>query len=383
MKRIKYLDEVAGYIYFRRHGKRWGVLPQPKGSPEFWSVYNKFLAETERTPAPPAARAARAATAIGSVEWVIQKFLASEYFVSMHDKRPLFTAGTQANYRPVLERMCRETIKGMTAPIGTIKLAAITPKFAQAYLHKVKTACKPTVARTQLMLLSNLWKFAMRLDEFDPGAQTNPFAGIGESTFYQVEQEHEPWPEEVQDRFTAACDKNLYLAFHLLLWTGQRIGDVVRLKWSQWDGTRLTLIQQKTKEPVRVKPPKILRDMLNKVERVHDNILTHKWGRPYTRDSLHHRIKEVLISNGDGDYTPHGLRKNAGIMLAENGGEVPMIMAQLGHRTPKLALYYCRLARHSKLTDAASTILDMVADERAALKGAKVAARRAQIREVK
>lgn len=382
MKRSKYLDHTHGLIYFRRHGKRWGLLPPPIGGTAFNMEYDRLLAETDRKPRV-SVEPQRKSAAIGSVAWVIGKFLASEYFVSMHDKRPLFTAGTQANYRPVLERMCLDTIKGMAAPIGTIKLADITPKFAQAYLHKVKAACKPTVARTQLMLLSNLWKFAMRLDEFDPGAQTNPFAGIGESTFYTVEHEHEPWPEDVQDRFTAACDKNLYLAFHLLLWTGQRIGDVVKLKWSQWDGTRLTLIQQKTKEPVRVKPPKILRDMLNNTERVHDNILTHKWQRPYTRDSLHHRIKETLIANGDGDYTPHGLRKNAGIMLAENGGEVPMIMAQLGHRTPKLALYYCRLARHSKLTDAASTILDMVADERASLKAATVAKRRAQIKEVK
>jgi hypothetical protein len=48
-------------------------------------------------------------------------------------------------------------------------------------------------------------------------------------------------------------------------------------------------------------------------------ILTNKWGRPYTRDSLGHRIKDKLIAIGEGDYTAHGLRKNAGIMVAENG----------------------------------------------------------------
>jgi integrase len=105
-------------------------------------------------------------------------------------------------------------------------------------------------------------------------------------------------------------------------------------------------------------------------------------GPPYTRDSLGHRIKEVLIANGDGQYTTHGLRKNAGITLAENGATVPQIMAALGHKTPKLALYYCRLANQKKLNEQAAEIIDMVFERKAAAKAAKVAVRRAQIRPV-
>ena len=91
----------------------------------------------------------------------------------------------------------------------------------------------------------------------------------------------------------------------------------------------------------------------------------------------------LLIANGDGQYTVHGLRKNAGIMLAENGATVPMIMAALGHKSPKLALYYTRLADQAKLSDQASEIINMVFNRRAAAKDAKANARRAQIREVK
>ena len=91
----------------------------------------------------------------------------------------------------------------------------------------------------------------------------------------------------------------------------------------------------------------------------------------------------MLIANGDGQYTVHGLRKNAGIMLAENGATVPMIMAALGHKSPKLALYYTRLADQAKLSDRAAEIVNMVFNRRAAAKDAKAKARRAQIREVK
>ena len=105
--------------------------------------------------------------------------------------------------------------------------------------------------------------------------------------------------------------------------------------------------------------------------------------RPYTRDSLGHRIKDVLIANGDGQYTTHGLRKNAGIMLAENGATVPQIMAALGHTTPKLALYYCRLAQQKTLNDQAVAIMDQAFERKDAEREATVAGMRAQIRRVK
>ena len=155
---------------------------------------------------------------------------------------------------------------------------------------------------------------------------------------------------------------------------------------SQYDGTRIALTQIKTKksnDPMRIRVPDVLKVLLERRDRVHEHILTHRWNRPYTRDSLGHRIKEVLIANGDGQYTVHGLRKNAGIMLAENGATVPMIMAALGHKSPKLALYYTRLADQAKLSDQAAEVVNMVFNRRAAAKDARAKARRAQIREVK
>jgi integrase len=264
-------------------------------------------------------------------------------------------------------------------------LIDFTNKRARNYLRKVSEHYRPTQARFQLIVLSNLWEFAMNLEEFDPGERGNPFHGIGEATYYTVEQEHLPWPKDVRDRFLAACDANLYLAYHLLLCLGQRVSDVCALKWSQYDGARIQLTQiktQKSNDPMRIRVPKVLKALLDKREHVHENILTHKWDRPYTRDSLGKRIKEVLIANGDGQYTAHGLRKNAGIMLAENGASVPEIMAQLGHKTPKLALYYCRLANQAKLSDRATEIMDLVFADEAKDKEAKVKARRSLIKAV-
>jgi integrase len=80
------------------------------------------------------------------------------------------------------------------------------------------------------------------------------------------------------------------------------------------------------------------------------------------------------------EYTTHGLRKNAGIMLAENGATVPQIMAALGHKTPKMALYYCRLANQKKLADQAADILDLAFAGREASRQARVFKRRADLK---
>jgi integrase len=368
--RTKYLDRADGRIYFRINGKRQRVLGD-EGSAEFNAAYDALIAG--RLAPKPRREIRQAPNGPGSIGWFIEKYLASDYFIGRDGRAPKFSAGTQLNYRPALE--------SIRTTLGPARLADLTPDNVDVYLAKVQRAHSPSVAMCHKVLLSNLWKFARGFAEFKRNGKTNPTADAG--SIYTVEQEHEPWPDDVQDRFLAACDKNLYLAFHLLLCTGQRVSDVVAMKWADYNGTHFKLTQIKTDTEMWIKAPKKLGELLARTERVHDNILTHKWRKPYTRDSLGHRIKDVLIANGDDKYTTHGLRKNAGIMLAENGATVPQIMAALGHTTPKLALYYCRLAQQKTLNDQAVAIMDEVFERKDAERAAAIAARRAQIKRVR
>ena len=318
--RTKYLDRAKdGRIYFRINGKR-RRLPDEEGSPEFNAAYDTLIAGALTLKPPRREKRPRPDTP-GTIGWFVEKYLASDYFVGRDGREPKFSAGTQLNYRPVLE--------SIRSTLGAARLTDLTPDNVDIYLAKVQREHSPSVAMRHKVLLSNLWKFARGFAEFKRNGKTNPTADAG--SIYTVEQEHEPWPDDVQDRFIAACDANLYLAFHLLLCTGQRVSDVVKMKWADFNGTHFKLVQQKTDKEMWIKAPKKLLDLLAKRERVHDNILTHKWRKPYTRDFFGHRIKDVLIANGDGKYTTHGLRKNAGIILAENGATVPQTMAVLGH----------------------------------------------------
>jgi hypothetical protein len=71
---------------------------------------------------------------------------------------------------------------------------------------------------------------------------------------------------------------------------------------------------------------------------------------------------------------------NAGIMLAENGATVPQIMAALGRKTPKMALYYCRLPNQKLLADPAADVLDLAFAGREEGRQARIARRRGDLK---
>lgn len=386
--RTKYVHRPKpGVVYFR-NGTISVRLPADNTSPEFARAYDELLARVK--PAirgrpshmlkpPVAALVSGSGEAVvyhpPAIGWAVKQWRASDWWAppgSTKCTARSLRAGTQHNYALGLNLMRKE---GMLA----VSLNDLNPRNANLYLQKIKREHGGATALLQKNLLSHLWEFSKGFGEFDAGVRTNPLREV--TKLYTVKQEHKPWPEDVIDRFLATCDENLDFAFHLMLCTGQRISDVVKMKWADFDGSHITLVQKKDRkgDPIRIKVPKILLAMFEERARVHDNILTHRWQRPYTRDSLHHRMKEVLHAIDASAYTNHGLRKNAGIMLAENGATVPQIMAALGHKTEKMAVYYVRLAQQKTLADQAADIMDGAFARRGA---AKVAARRAQIRQV-
>ena len=65
-----------------------------------------------------------------------------------------------------------------------------------------------------------------------------------------------------------------------------RVGDVVSVKWSSWDGESLVWQQSKTGHLVQVRAPMPLRDELDHAPRRAEQILANIEGKPYTRDGL-------------------------------------------------------------------------------------------------
>jgi integrase len=78
-------------------------------------------------------------------------------------------------------------------------------------------------------------------------------------------------------------------------------------------------------------------------------ILTTQRGAGYGAGSLGNMIVEATKQIGAGQYTAHGLRKNAAISMIDAGCEVPQVMAVLGHKTLEMAMHYARERDQKKL----------------------------------
>ena len=128
---------------------------------------------------------------------------------------------------------------------------------------------------------------------------------------HKVAHEHEPWPQELIDRFLREARPSLCWAVKLALYTGQRRSDLVKMKWSQFDGKWIEVRQQKTGELLSIPCHKTLRTELESMPRVADTILVGERGAPLTGSSLSVMVRKALREMGVDGYAIHGLRKVA------------------------------------------------------------------------
>lgn len=322
--RLRYVHSFVdrhGHVryYFRYRGHRW-ALPEP-GSPGFMAEYEARKAEISKTPVP----SARVLFGPGTLGWAIERFTSSDEY---HRR----AAAMKLTDRRVLDELRRHAGTGLLRDLRNRHVKLIRNHFREKF--------STSTADVAVGLLSVVWAFADDNLSLDLGA--NPTTGVGR--VHKVKTEREPWPEEVIAAFEANCTMAMRLAFALLLYTGQRRSDVVKMKWTQFDGDAIEVRQQKTKEPLTIPCHRRLRDALSHAPRSSEFILVGERGGPLGPESLSMAFRRTLKRAGIRGYSVHGLRKNAGVALADAGCDMTEIMAILGHRTFRMALHYTKRA---------------------------------------
>ena len=111
----------------------------------------------------------------------------------------------------------------------------------------------------------------------------------------------------------------------LLLYSGQRASDVVRMQWNQYDGKGIEVRQLKTGIPLWIKCHSRLKNALDFAERKSKFILTTRYGKGYSAHGLCQMIRAGTEQIGAPECSAHGLRCNAAAALAEAGCEVRQI----------------------------------------------------------
>jgi integrase len=259
-------------------------------------------------------------------------------------------------------------------------LADLDPEAVEVYSAEVAREHGPAAGDNQISMISNLWEFAKGFREFKRKGRFNPTMRM--TRHYQHDGEgHLAWPDDVIEKFDQDCPAHLQFVRLGLHYTGQRGGDVAAMKWEDFDGARIHIVQEKTGKKLWLNCPKPLLVALKREQRKTNRefIFVHAYGEPWANaQTLSHAIRNRLEALGINDkassekgYTMHGLRKNAGMELAEAGCTVEEIMAVLGHKTPRMALFYCEQARQKVMNENAVGKWDVSIEKIAAKKLAK------------
>lgn len=371
----RYLYRKSGYVYFRDPTtSKLTPLPPDETSAEFAARYDALLAGLSKLPRDRGGRVkrnrdtGRIAFGPATIGWFIEKLLASTKFDPK--SRTAYAEGTRYNYRKHLDLL--------KARLGAGLLVDVDQEAVEVYSAAIAREHGPSAGDDQIAMISLLWEHAKGYVEFKRKGRTNPTIRI--KRHYEHDGEgHLVWPDEVIEAFDTDCPWHLKFVRMGLHYTGQRGGDVVAMKWTDFDGRRIYVVQEKTGKKLWLNCPKPLLEVLRREQRKtnREHIFHHAYDAPYANaQTLSHAIRNRLealgINRPDAKgYTMHGLRKNAGMELAEAGAEVMEIMAVLGHKTPKMAMYYAEQARQARMNETAVAKWDAAIEAKAARKASK------------
>ena len=309
------------YYYLRRHGHPLVRLRGLPWSPSFMAAYEAALAGP---------RTAIGAERIkpGSVAAVVAAYLDSQQAFGSK------SAGTQRMRRGILERF--------RTAYGDRPFALLPPEWIEALLD----AKPPHAARSWLVTLRSLCRFAVKRGwlRVDPTRDIKQRAIKGDG--------FHTWTEDEIAQFEAhhSIGSKPRLALALLLYTGQRRSDVVKMGRQHIRNGVLSVKQQKTGAALAIPVHANLQAVLDATPGEHLTFLVTATGKPYGGNAFSAQFRnwcdEAKLPK---HCKPHGLRKAACRRLAEAGCSGNEIMAISGHATLKELVRYTKAADQARL----------------------------------
>jgi integrase len=204
-------------------------------------------------------------------------------------------------------------------------------------------AHRPAAANKIVTMLSVLLEHAIDLG----WRRDNPAKGV---EHFKGGEGHKPWPTWAIANFRAVAAGPERTAFELCLGTGQRIGDVLAMRWDDIEGDEIFIKQSKTGTELWVPFTDDLRAYLEALPRgLRTTIVCNHLGEPYAYRNWHKLFDRSRTAAGAEAFMPHGLRYNAASELYEAGCTDAQVQAITGHKTRAMAAKYGKGARQKVL----------------------------------
>jgi len=330
--KLKYVNDYRDRtgkkrFYFRRGGKRLGALPGEVGSEEFMSAYHRFLAENK--PTAPSPRAGE-----GTFGRLINEYYGSRPFLNLKPS-------SRQIYRYVLEPLAKAHGHRLVRDMRADKIGKIIQDIGEN---------KPGMANLTKSVLQKLMKYAVK----EKWRADNPVIGIERFKG----GEHHTWNEGELKTFETRWPLGTRerLAYALLLYTIQRVGDVAKMRRADIVDGELHVVQDKTGAELYLPILPELAQAMKAYPAKGLALIGAENGRPMTRAGLSQMMRAAIKEAGlPAKCVSHGLRKAGMRRLAEEGATEKQIAAWSGHKTLREIERYTKAADQRRLAKDAPT----------------------------
>jgi integrase len=207
----------------------------------------------------------------------------------------------------------------------------------------------PQAANNLLKVLRVLLNYAVDIGMI----RSNP--AIGVKSYESHGDGFHTWTEDEIPRFEErhSIGTKARLAFALLLYTGQRRSDVIRLGWQhvqqRVDGDVIAVRQKKTDKPLLIPIHPELARALAAVPKTNMTFLINERSTPFEPEGFSNWFRRRCNEAGLPQCSAHGLRKAAGRKMAEAGCSANQIAAVLGHASLQEVARYTKAADQERL----------------------------------
>jgi integrase len=327
-------------IYFRRKGQPKIRLTEIPGTAAFDAEYRRaFSGELK----PPSASLQTIAMP-GTMRWLCEQYCASAAF-------QLLAPSTRKVRRGILEEICQRA--------GNFRFATMEAQHV-AKLRDEKVAF-PEAANNRVKALRQLFAWASSPEY--RYATKNPARDVAKLRSKNPDGIR-AWSEADAARYEARhpIGTKARLAFDLLLYTGVRRSDVVRLGPQMERNGKLVFTETKgSTRLVKAHELPILAPLRHSIDATqigHLVYLVTAWGQPHSVKAFGNWFKKRCREAGLEGLSAHGLRKLGAQRCAEAGASEHQLMALFGWTNPQQAAVYTKKANRAKLESAAAALLE-------------------------
>jgi integrase len=316
--------------YYRQKGKPKIKLDGAQGSEEFLESYRNAVAG-QTPPKRPAPRLS-IPTDPRSLKALCEAYCRSAKFKILDPR-------TRHVRKLILDHICEAHGIKPYAQMMTRHVMALRDEKAD----------KPEAANSIVKALRQVFDYALKAElvESNPAAKVEYLASRPGG--------HKPWELEQVEQYQSRhpLGTKAYLALAILLFTGQRRSDAVRLGRPHVRGgsLRFTQFKGRNRKPVELENP-ILPDLQEAIDATPSKGLTFletEFGRPFTSNGFGNRFRKWCDEAGLQGYSAHGLRKCGATIAAMRGTPPHALMAIFGWQTLKETERYTKKVNQRQL----------------------------------